>query len=267
MYSKNSRYGWKPDLPDKRDLKFAAPLARQLPAKIDMTAQCPAVYDQGALNSCTANAIGAAYEFELLKQKANGFMPSRLFIYYNERMIEGNIPTDGGAYIRDGIKSVARQGVCPEPEWQYIASEFAIKPFKQCYDDALKNKAISYQRIEQQLNLLKSCLADGYPVIIGFTVYTAFESPEVAKTGVLNMPAANEEVIGGHAVLVVGYDDETSRFILRNSWGPNWGKKGYFTMPYAYLTDPDLSADFWTIRLVTNTPGAQKPDNTAATKP
>jgi C1A family cysteine protease len=245
-------YGWQPDLPDHRDHVFAAPRATvaALPPKADLRKACPAVYDQGQLGSCTANAIAAAIEFDLLKQKLTDFMPSRLFIYYNERVMEHTVASDAGAQIRDGIKSVGKQGVCPESEWPYVISQFAVKPPPKAYADASKNKALSYQAVARDLAQMKGCLAAGYPFVLGFTVYTAFESPQVAKTGVLNMPATGESVLGGHAVLAVGYDDPSQRFIVRNSWGTGWGMKGYFTMPYAYLLTENLSSDFWTIRVV-----------------
>jgi C1A family cysteine protease len=97
---------------------------------------------------------------------------------------------------------------------------------------------------------MKGCLASGYPIVIGFTVYESFESASVAKTGAAPMPASGEKVMGGHCVLVVGYDDSTQRFMCMNSWSTKWGQKGFFTIPYAYLTDEDLAADFWTIRIV-----------------
>ena len=92
---------------------------------------------------------------------------------------------------------------------------------------------------------MKGCLASGYPFVFGFTVYESFESDQVAQTGHVPMPQAGEQVVGGHAVLAVGYDDSNQWFIVRNSWGPNWGMQGYFTMPYLYLLDPNLSGDFW----------------------
>jgi C1A family cysteine protease len=256
MYRIAARFGWKPDLPDHRDLKYSAPRRAKLPSKVDLAAECPPVYDQGQLGSCSANAIGAAFEFELLKQKLPDFMPSRLFIYYNERVIENTVNSDSGAQIRDGIKSISAQGVCSETIWPYVISEFEKKPFLACYQEALNNKAVAYYRVAQRLTQLKGCLASGYPVVIGFTVYSAFESPAVAKSGVLNLPAKGEKVVGGHAVLVVGYDNSSRRFIVRNSWGAGWGKKGYFTMPYDYLTNDDLSSDFWTVRVVTDAEAA-----------
>lgn len=253
MYRSITRYGWKPDLPDSRDLRYAAPahVITALPPMVDLTNQCPPVYDQGDLGSCTANAIGAAFEFDLLKQNLTDFMPSRLFIYYNERAIEGTINSDSGAQIRDGIKSVARQGVCSEESWSYIISEFAVKPYHTCYTEALNNTAVSYHRVSRDIDQMRGCLAEGYPFVIGFTVYTSFKSQQVTQTGVLNLPDTNaERVLGGHAVLIVGYDDSSSRFRVRNSWGPDWGQHGYFTMPYEYLLDEGLSRDFWTVRVV-----------------
>jgi C1A family cysteine protease len=252
MAFKVKRYGWTPDLPDQRDHLFAAASAvlRQLPSSADLRNQCPPVYDQGELGSCTANSIGAAMEFERMKQSLQDFMPSRLFIYYNERVIEGTVASDSGAQIRDGIKTVASQGVCPETEWPYDVAQFATKPGPQCYADAITDKAILYQRLGYNLNQMKGGLASGYPFVFSFTVYDSFESQQVATTGVAPMPQSGEQVVGGHAVLAVGYDDSQQRFIVRNSWGTGWGMQGYFTLPYAYLMDSNLADDYWMIRLV-----------------
>jgi C1A family cysteine protease len=253
MSVKTSRYGWLPDLPDHRDQLYAAPAAVMgaIPSKIDWRAQCPPVYDQGQLGSCTANAIAAAIQFDQMKQKADKiFTPSRLFIYYNERAMEHTVSSDSGAQIRDGIKSVGKQGDCPETEWPYAIAKFKIKPPKNCYTDALQFKAVLYQRLTPLLSQLKGCLASGYPFVFGFTVYESFESAQVAKTGHASLPKSSEQSIGGHAVICVGYDDANQWFFIRNSWGDKWGMKGYFTLPYAYVTDANLADDFWTIRLV-----------------
>ncbi|MFO1477509.1 MAG: C1 family peptidase [Verrucomicrobiota bacterium] len=248
-----SRYGWIPDVPDHRDQVYGAPVAAlaALPPRLDLRRECPPVYDQGRLGSCTANAIGAAVEFEQMKQKLGEvFVPSRLFIYYNERVIEGTVESDGGAQLRDGIKSVSRQGVCPEPEWPYVIERFRLKPSAACYRHAMKHRVILYQRLVPTLNQLRGCLAEGYPFVFGFAVYEGFESRQVARTGHASLPKPGESALGGHAVLAVGYNDARQWFLVRNSWGDGWGMKGYFTLPYAYLTDPDLAADFWTIRTV-----------------
>jgi len=140
--------------------------------------------------------------------------------------------------------------VCAETTWPYKIDQFKTKPSKAAYTEAMKNQALSYSRVMRALAQMKGCIASGYPFVFGFTVYDSFESKQVAKTGVLDMPAQSESVVGGHAVVACGYDDSTQRFKVRNSWGPDWGMKGYFTMPYAYLLDENLSDDFWTIRMV-----------------
>jgi C1A family cysteine protease len=246
-------YGWIPDLPDQRDRRYAAPLGRlgPLPASVDLRAQCPAVYDQGQLGSCTANAIAGAIEFDQIKQGlADVFVPSRLFIYYNERVMENTVDEDAGAMIRDGIKSVARQGAPHEALWPYAIAKFRAKPSPGSYTDAARHPAVLYQRVTQVAAQFKGCLGSGYPFIFGFTVYESFESPRAAATGHVPMPKPTERTLGGHAVLCVGYDDANQWFIVRNSWGTSWGMRGYFTMPYAYLEDPNLAADIWTIRVV-----------------
>ena len=176
-----------------------------------------------------------------MKQKEKYFMPSRLFIYYNERVMEHTVSSDSGAQIRDGIKSVEKQGDCPEKLWPYDIAKFADKPMASCYKNAVEHKAVLYQRVSRIANQMKGCLASGYPFVFGFSVYDSFMTPSVAKTGHAKMPGPRDRVEGGHAVLAVGYDDEAQWFIVRNSWGTGWGMKGYFTLPYAYLADENLS--------------------------
>jgi|SRR5579859_2064749 len=249
-----ARLGWIPDLPDQRDYRYAAPLERlgALPPSVDLRSNCPPPYDQGHLGSCTANAIAAAIEFEQMKQQLpQVFVPSRLFIYYNERVLEGTVNSDSGAQIRDGMKSVGTQGACPENTWPYDITQFEVQPPDACYQAALQHKTILYQRVaDNNLNQMKGCLADGYPFVFGFTVYESFMSDAVAQSGHAPMPGAAEQVLGGHAVLAVGYEDAHQWFIVRNSWGNTWGMQGYFTLPYAYLTDSNLASDFWTVRIV-----------------
>ena len=257
MPRKVQRYGWRPDLPDHRDHLYSAPHLTDagLPSNVDLRPQCPAVYDQGQLGSCTANAIGGAFEFDQMKQKLpHVWRPSRLMIYYNERVMEGDVSTDGGAQIRDGIKTVVTEGVCSEDLWPYDITKFADAPPANAVANAVKHLATEYSSVMQNIMQIKGCLASGYPVVFGFTVYDSFESQEVASSGVLNMPGNTEQVVGGHAVLCVGYDDPSQRVIVRNSWGSSWGQAGYFTMPYAYITDANLASDLWTIRSVEGTP-------------
>jgi C1A family cysteine protease len=238
-----------PDLPDQRDFVYAATflVPPTLPPLVDLRSQCSPVEDQGNLGSCTANALAGVLEFLELKRKESHADLSRLFIYYNERVIEHTIKSDSGAMLRDGIKTLAKQGVCLEKKWPYVISKFAVKPSPSCYKEALNHQILSYHRLVT-LDEMRACLADGFSFVFGFTVYESFESHQVAQTGVVPMPQQAERVVGGHAVMAVGYNDAEKRFIVRNSWGTGWGMKGYFMMPYDYLTHKSLSSDFWTIR-------------------
>ena len=249
---KVQRFGWVPDLPDQRDFLYAAPAPFQkaTPPSVDLSKQCPPPYDQGQLGSCTANAIAGAIEFDQKKANLTEFTPSRLFIYFNERTMENTVNSDSGAQIRDGIKSVAKLGAPPEKDWPYNIAAFSQKPPDKAFTDAKQHLVVLYQRLIQELNTMKGCLASGFPFVFGFTCYESFEGAEVAKTGILPMPASGEKVVGGHAVLCVGYDDKSQQFTVRNSWGTEWGLKGYFKMPYAYLTNARLASDLWTIRSV-----------------
>ena len=249
---KVKHYGWNPDLPDHRDFLYAAPAPFQanVPDSVDLRPQCPPVYDQGQLGSCTANAIAGAIEFDQKKQSQSEFTPSRLFIYYNERVMENTVASDAGAQIRDGIKSVGTLGAPAETDWPYDITKFEQKPPEGAFTDAKQHLVVLYQRLIQELGTLKGCLASGYPFVFGFTCYESFEGPDVAKTGILSMPKSAEKVVGGHAVCCVGYDDPAQQFLVRNSWGDQWGLQGYFKMPYSYLLNQRLASDLWTIRSV-----------------
>lgn len=245
------RYGWKPDSYDDRDKHHEmlfSPSA--LPAQVDLSSSCPAVRDQGQLGSCTAFAVTGALRFDQMKQKLPDYAYSELFLYYCERVLEGDPGQDNGAEIRDGIKVAASQGVCSEALWPYNIAQFAVAPPQICYQDARQHEALTYMRLSQSLPHLQSCLAEGYPFVFGFTVYESFESASVAQTGVVPMPKRGEQILGGHAVLCVGYDTTTQRFLVQNSWGTGWGKNGYFTIPFAYLRSTKLSSDFWKIATV-----------------
>lgn len=244
-------YGWLPDLPDHRDLLYAASMSiiRMLPSKMDLRINCPSVYDQGALGSCTANALGAAFQFDQKKQAIPNFIPSRLFIYYNERVLIHTELSDSGAFIRDGIKTMNALGVCNEKDWPYIIPQFTTKPPAILYKKAITNQVLRYMRLNNaNLIQLQSCLSEGFPFVFGFTVFESFQT--ISKNGIMPMPKPTEQRLGGHAVMAVGYDDAKKMFIVRNSWTKNWGDQGYFYMPYSYITDTNRADDFWTIRLV-----------------
>ena len=245
-------YGWKRDLPDQKDFLFLIDKTVKIPIQVDLRPSCPAVYDQGQLGACVSNAVAGAMEYDATKEQLStaNTMPSRLFIYYNGRVIEGTVNSDSGLTIRDGMKSVAQYGECMAPSWPYIIANFEKKPTAKCYTEAKAHLPTVYSSVAQNLTTMKSCLASGYPIVIGISVYDSFESDSVAKTGIVPLPKKNESILGGHALLIVGYDDSKSWFIVRNSWGANWGVKGYCFMPYNYLTNKNLASDFWTVKTV-----------------
>jgi C1A family cysteine protease len=245
-------YGWLPQLPDLRDARLSIPATTALPSEVDLSSQpdMPPVYDQGQLNSCTANALAAAVDFDNHLQTKEFLNPCRLWIWYQERLMEGHPGENVGAMIRDGAKVVANLGVCPETDWPYDPATFAQAPQQKDYTDALKDRVLTYATVPQDLWSLKSVLAGGRPVVFGFTVYSAFESQQVADTGIVTMPSPGDKVVGGHAVVLVGYNDAVDRFRVRNSWGAGWGQNGYFEMPYLYVTSTSLATDFWVLKTV-----------------
>lgn len=243
------RLGWVPDLPDHRDHKFSMLEGLPLPSLVDLRGQDSPIEDQGPLGSCTSFAAGAAFRFDLRKQGLQDFVTSHLFEYYNSRP-RNQKGVDSGASIRAAIKAVGTYGICPETEWPYEINRFAAKPPPKSYTDALQDRAISYLRVSQGLTAMKNCLAQGFPVVIGISVYESFESHTVETTGMVPMPGLSEQLLGGHALLVVGYRDSDQHFIVRNSWGTGFGDGGYIYLPYAYLGDSNLASDFWTVRLI-----------------
>ncbi len=240
------RYGWVPDIPDGRDFLYKAirPVIR-LPDAVDLRGNCSDIEAQGKLGSCTAQALAGNIEFLDKKADAAYTDVSRLFIYYNERVIMDTVEYDSGASLRDGIKTLKNDGACHETTWPYAISKFAKKPPTKCYIEAKKHLIQSYHRLYTVSEML-TCLADGYPFVFGFTVYESFDSPKVKKTGIVHMPGKDEIALGGHAVMAVGYNRKKKRVLVRNSWGASWGRNGYFTMPFEYIER--LAGDFWTIR-------------------
>ena len=245
-------YGWKKDLKDLRDFVFKAIApAEGLPTSVDLRHLCPPVLDQKSLGSCTAHALANAHLFAQIKETGgHDALPSRLFIYYKERELEGTIPEDCGAQIRDGAKVLASVGAPPEADWPYDIDKFAVAPPQVAIADASSHKTLQYHSVNQTENDIKAALASGFPIVFGITLFQTFESDEVAKTGLVPMPVANEPCLGGHAILMVGYDDTKRLFTIMNSWGPTWGDKGFFYLPYEYVLRSDLAQDFWVISQV-----------------
>lgn len=246
-------YGTARDRRDKRDVRYVARFKGVLPKAVDLRPLMPPIYNQHHLNSCSANAIGGALWFESRhhhKDPAHP-SPSRLFIYYNERAIEGVIAHNDPVSLRDGYKTVARDGVCSERLWPYKVRRFRRRPSKKSYAHAQQHRVIRYMRVNQALDAMRTCLATAHPFTAGFGVYDTFKSRLVRDTGVVPIPShGHEKCLGGHAMLVVGYLDDARHFIVRNSWGTSWGDQGYCYIPYQYLLDPDYAWDFWTVRKV-----------------
>jgi C1A family cysteine protease len=241
-------YGCKSDPEDKRDFLYAPMLAAAaLPVSVDLRPFCSPVRDQGQLGSCTAFAMAAGLrEFMLWKTVETILSPA--YLYYRERELEGTIYEDSGAYIRDGMKVLAKQGVCPEFDEPYNVHTFAIRPSVKATTDALKYKIGAYHRV-YKLAGIKAALAEGLPVVIGMEVYESFEGDDVASSGFVPMPKRGEQILGGHAVLVVGYQNSADwpgggYLIVKNSWSRNWGDKGYFYLPYKYVAGTKVT-DMW----------------------
>ena len=249
-------YGWIPDRPDFRDLKlkdqefYSLTAPETLPATIDLREKMPAMYDQGQLGDCVGNSIAAACQYDwMTKKQWNDLMPSRLFLYYNVRVVENSVASDAGMSISDAFRSLNKTGICREDLWPYDIAKFADKPTSACYSNCKLHKAFSYYSVDQNLNSIKQSLNNGFPVVIGISVYDSFESEAVATNGIVPMPQPSESNLGGHCVMIVGYQDSTKQFIVRNSWGSSWGLSGYFYLPYEYI-DPanNLASDFWTLK-------------------
>lgn len=221
-----------------------------IPPHVDLRAGFPEVTDQ-TYNCCVAESLAAAYAYAAIAQvgRAAHAQSSRMFLYYQARAADGMENQDEGAYIGSGAQSLVSTGICEESYFPYSSGPF-VKPNKSAYTDALDHKAIQVRMVEQDVNQIRDLLSRGYPVTIGFLVFPSIQSATVERTGAIPMPSASERAqqpLGGHAVVLVGYDDSSKTFIFRNSWGTGWGDRGYGSLPYAYLADNYLSQDFWVI--------------------
>jgi len=256
MSSVKRIFNCKKDCIDHRDyiLKIAIPESTALASStiVDLRSLCPPIYDQGDLGSCVSNGTGSAIQFYQNKTNSvHKFMPSRLFMYYNTRVIENSVSEDNGTTIRDCLISVNKTGVCPETLWPYTISQFAIKPPTIAYTSASAHLVKTYTRIILDLNQMKQCLIDGYPFIFGIELYSSFY--DVGSNGLVSTPSTSDELLGGHCMACVGFDDSKSVFIVRNSWGTSWGDAGYCYIPYNYLNNSTYTSDLWTIRNVSDT--------------
>jgi C1A family cysteine protease len=260
--------GWKPDIPDFRDYRMAAPhptAVAALPAKAFLPQAdklLPPIRDQGDQGSCTGHATRTAVQYKRALEKKAALELSPRFVYYNARVIEGTVSQDAGAQIRDVLKGVAKLGCASEQLCPYSDRVLTQRPSSAAYKEALDDLVLKYERVKQTQEYIKHCIVSGNPMIIGMTVFESFLDDVTAADGMLRMPHENEGTDGGHAVCIIGYDDglgiagEEGGVIVANSWGSEWGMKGptgtrgYFAMPWAYLLDPGLCDDLWAIDVV-----------------
>jgi C1A family cysteine protease len=249
------KFGWvRSKFHDPRDFVYKPHrhLAAALPTSVDLrtTGFLPPVYDQGQLGSCGPNSASRILAFDEAKQgKKVSAVPSRLFIYWCTRALMGTLTEDSGVDNRTMFKAINQWGFPGEDVEPYSddASTFLKKPSSANFGIGWHERIVNYLAIPQTATSMKARLASGYPILVGFTVYESFESQQVANTGVVPMPSPGEQVLGGHDVTVVGYDDNKQVWIVENSWGKDWGMSGFFTFPQAYLLDANLSGDYWSV--------------------
>jgi len=248
--AKFNQYGWTPDLPDHRDKILKYPRAKMLPSKVDLRDLCPPVYDQAGLGTSTICAVLSAYQLNQKRIIAGELIiPSRLFTYYNTRLMNNSADRDSGTSIRDCIKSINKYGLCPESIWPYDSSILFNKPGADCYEKAIGKNSIPYHRIVQNHDQIKSTLADGQPIIFGMSIFPSFLKKEVSETGIVPMPDPDEAILGGHSALLVGYDDEECYWIVLTSWGEKFGDKGYLYLPYDYFfKEKKFIMDLWVLK-------------------
>ena len=227
------------------------------------------VYQQEKSESCTANALCAAFGLNLRKQELTldqgfcYFNPSRLFLYYNTRKYAKSQDADNGASLRNSIKALNRKGVCAESDWPYDLKKSHIEPPQWCYRTAKDNNLSKYQRLSQDIDQFRACLQEECPFVFGFKLFDSFNHSETKKQGLMHMPTQEErekEFKCLHAVVAVGYNDLKRHIVVLNSWGEGWGDRGYFYMPYDFILDPHLCHDFWKIPFVCEA-GRPRPDD------
>ena len=260
---KIKRYGWRPDTPDLRDHIFKPELDQlSVPGSVDLTPEMPPIYDQMQLGSCTGNGWARIMEYMGIKDGVAGTVtPSRLFIYYYERVLEGTPGSDSGAEIRDGAKVVATQGAPPETLWPYSDQDpgpYQQEPSTEAQTAAKKFEALDYQRVQVggPGAPMRSAIAQGFPIVLGFMVPDYFEQGWDPTTVPLPVPTASANIIGGHCVVLSGYDFTMQRFKVPvfkadNSWGASWGESGRFYFDYRWFTSSETNAgDMWIVKKV-----------------
>jgi C1A family cysteine protease len=224
----------KPSKPDSRDIVYV-PKNVQLPESISLKEYAGNIENQSNLGSCTANAITSGYEIIAKILYPEQFVElSSLFVYYHSRLFSDELDIDGGSYIRDGLKSINNYGVCSQELWPYDITKFTDQPYPRCYLDATKRKITSYSILYTNSEI-KEVLVGKRPVVVSMEIFQGF--PSITKENpYVPMPDTFTYSLGYHAVLIIGYDDTTRQFLIKNSYGSDWGDNGYAYIPYNYIT-------------------------------
>ena len=235
----------------KTDAKKFKSKSSSLPPKVDLRPQMSPVEHQGQIGSCVANASAGAVEHLINVTQGVHYDVSRLFIYYNARKYHDCEDEDSGTFEETAVMSLEEYGVCAESTWPYKDTMKALtkKPSKEAYKEAKQFKIKEFQQVETNLKAWKSALAEGHPIIFGMILFDSFHRHK--KPGLIPMPSSKEMAKGsddGHAMLCVGYSDPDKVFIVRNSWGKEWGDKGYCYMPYDYVMNEEYNGgDSWVL--------------------
>lgn len=240
------RFDMIPDLANFKDHTFSI-AAPHYPASYDLSRWQPPVLDQGEEGSCTAHGGAGLMAFLAIKSGKPYTPLSRQQLYYSTRALEGTVREDSGAQLRDVIKALNKTGMAPELLWPYT-EPFTKKPTAKVLAAAALNRAAEYQRVAVSVTRMKDAIVNGFPVLIGITVFDSFESDAVAASGIVPMPLTTEASLGGHCMYAFGYDDSKRAFLVRNSWGESWGIEGNCWIPYDYLGSTDYGSDYWVVR-------------------
>lgn len=262
-----SKLGYVKDVPDSRDYIYEPMPLKQVvkprfrqnpqprfrpvapPVKSSLQSTLAPVLDQGNLGSCVSNAVSNTMKcIDIKNNRSNRVgLYSRLFNYYNTRILENSVFNDDGCQIRNAVKVINKIGSTDEIIWPYTISKFRDKPTQTAYSDAVTKKITKYRRVNQTRTDIKSCINSGYPVIIGFLCFSSMFTLNAFNTGNIPMPKRGEQIYGGHCVIIVGYNDATQTYDFQNSWGTSWGNQGFGTIPYAFIENPNYATDFWMV--------------------
>ncbi|HMO03414.1 MAG TPA: C1 family peptidase [Kiritimatiellia bacterium] len=235
--------------PDAKTFKASDKIANaKLPKKVDLRGMMTAIEDQGQTSSCVANALAGSYEYWIRRTTKQDYDVSRLFLYYNARWRSGDQDKDAGSVIQLAMEGLRDFGACSEVSWPFEKPLLLKKPDRDAYAEAAQFKITEMARVPLDLQAWKQALASGYPIVFGCLLFESFDQAN-QRGGVVPMPSPEDvgrSSHGGHAMTAVGYSDAEQVFIVRNSWGPKWGDKGYCYMPYNYLMNPEFNAgDSW----------------------